>query len=391
MSVRMTREDVPVRVLASGAQLTFPVFRFEGEPGPKVYIQANIHGPEIAGIGAIYDLLNILRQQETIHGSLTIVPSVNPVGLDSKINGLQVGYADLNDHDYSNFNRIYPMLVVDSASSDPDAPRKVALDEFVEQHKDSDLDTIKTAFRAGLKTAIEELESRRAPYGSSYSQKLAMLIQCMAYDADYLIDLHTAGDATYHMFTFEECLPSVPYFNLPYTIQLDDSFSGVLDESFLQPWLRLRKAFEKAGRSISFEDFQLEAFTVELASADKIGRETMQVDAQRIVNYLRLRGVLDGEAVRPQGEFYVCKHNDYRRYKASTGGLLLWNKNIGDWVKAGETLVTVLCAYAYENGETEVKVKAAADGVMINRVETHVVHEGMGLCSVMTEVQKIAF
>jgi uncharacterized protein len=392
MSIHITCEDIPIRVLASGAQLSFPVFRAEGEPGPKVYIQANIHGPEIAGIGAIYELLAILRQQETIHGSLTIVPSVNPVGLDSKINGLQVGYSDLNEHDYSNFNRIYQMLVADSAVNDPDSPCKVALDDFAQRYKDSDLATIKTAFRAALKVALNEIAAKRAPYGANHSQKLAMVIQTMAYNADYLIDLHTAGDAIYHLFTFAECLQVVPYFDLPYTIQLDESFSGVLDEAFLQPWLRLQRALEKEGRSIPFEDFQIEAFTVELGSADQIDREAMKTDAARLVNYLRLRGVLDGKAIKPAGEYYFAPHKFYRRYKAPTGGLLLWHKNAGDTVNAGETFVTILRVYASQpdgSGDTEIDIRAVEDGVIITRSESHVVHEGSSLCSVLTRLEQI--
>src|SRR5688500_16408762 len=112
MAITFTREDLPIRRLASGSLQTTPIFRFTGDtPGKKVYIQANIHGPEIAGIGAAYDLIGLLREEKQLRGSITIVPSINPVGLDTKIGGYQVGYADPNESVVGNFNRIYQMLV----------------------------------------------------------------------------------------------------------------------------------------------------------------------------------------------------------------------------------------------------------------------------------------
>lgn len=392
MPLTITREDIPIRRLASGAQLTIPVFRVAGTaPGKKVYLQANIHGPEIAGIGALHRLLDILRTQEVLNGTLVIVPSVNPVGLDSKINGRQVGYSDLNETIVGNFNRIYQMPVTDTAPDDPDGTRRVALDTFVATHRHSDLATIKQAFRHALKAALDDIAARHQPYGPTHGQKLAAIIQDLAYDADCLIDLHTAGRAAYHMFTFVECLSSVPYFGLKYTVQLGRSFDGVLDEAILQPWLRLRDALAAAGRDIPFADFELEAFTPELGSADMLDAVRMDEDAARIVNYLRYKGVLAGDVQSPSGEYLTCTQAQYRRYRAPTGGLLTWHKHPGDTVTAGEPLVTIVCAYNHlTDSPAERTVLAVEDGIVLNCTDTYVVHEGMGLCSVMTSVTRYA-
>lgn len=384
------REDIPIRVLASGAPLTIPVFYVQGAAdGPNVYVQANIHGPEIAGIGAAYDLLRRLRDEPTIHGQITIVPSINPTGLNSKINGYQVGYADLNETAVGNFNRIYQMLVTDA----DEHKTKVSLPAFAAAHKDTPLPQIKSAFRAALKGALDAIDAKRAAYGMSHGQKLASIIQHLSYDADYLIDLHTAGEAVYHMYTFPESLPMVRYFGLHYTILLDDSFSGVLDEAFLQPWLRLREAFANVGREIPFEMFALEAFTPELGSADTLDHDAMWTDAGRIMNYLRHKGVLEGEGQPEAGVYHFCKHDDYRRYRAPTGGLVLWQKGIGDVVQAGETIAVILRTYAMQadgGGQVEWPIKAVEDGIMINRTDTQVVHEGLGLCSVMANVDQLS-
>lgn len=376
--MQITCEVIPIRVMASGAQQQIHVFRFTGQPGKNVYIQANIHGPEIAGIGAAHDLIQILRQQDEICGSITVIPSVNPVGLDTKFGGYQVGYADPNETAVGNFNRIYQMLVQDEGESE-----KVNLAQFVACHLDADVHTIVQDFKSALHEAVVSLRQSQERYGLRHGLKLAYTIQEMAVQADYVIDLHTAGIAQYHHFTFQECLASARYFGIQHLIQLDESFSGVLDESFLQPWLRLRKAFAKAGREIDFAAFDKEAFTLEFGSADKINRRDMRTDAERIVNYLRLKGVFMGEAVLPEDEFYICPCDDYKRYYAPVGGLILWHKQVGEWIQKGEIFASILQAYH----ETEVPMVAVEDGLINNIVESQVVHEGMAVASILTTLK----
>jgi hypothetical protein len=391
MSTQYHRDELPIRTLASGHQLTIPIHVFEGDTsGPKVYIQANIHGPEIAGIGALHELIKRLHKQ-SVNGTLVIVPNANPVGLNSKVNGMQTGYADLNETVVGNFNRIYQMPVVDTAPEDPDPdePRKVAVDQFAEQHKDDDLPALIRAYRTAIGEALDEMWATWGQTGMRHGQKLALTLQRLSYDADYLIDLHTAGNAIYHMYTFESCLPSVRYFDLPYTVQLDESFSGVLDEAFLQPWTKLHAALAEAGRELAFADFQKEAFTPELGSADTLLRDNMTRDAERLINYLRYRGVLDGDPQQPNGEFIYCTQGDYLRYQSPSGGVLLWHKQPGDRVEAGETLVTILRPYEIGHGETETPVTATRDGVVINISGSQVTHEGMSLCSVITKPKSL--
>jgi len=391
MSVSFSREDIPIRKLASGADLMMPVFRFEGDGDKKVYIQANIHGPEIAGIGAAYDLIRFLSEQEHINGSIIIVPSVNPVGLNTKVNGAQVGYADLNETVVGNFNRIYQLLVTNDApsSDDVDIPQKISLPEFVEQHKNSDVDTIKIAFVEALGAAIDGRWEHSGRNGMRHGLKLALTIQQLSYDANYLIDLHTAARAIYHLYTFPELQSAARWFDLHHLLLLGDSFNGVLDEAFLLPWLWLAQAFKLAGRDLDFALFDREAYTPELGDSDTLDAETMQQDAGRIINYLRYKAILDGDAIEHSGDYFASKHHHYDRYYAPTGGLLLWHKNPGDSIKVGDLLVTVIQSYALQtSSEARTPVYASEAGILINKTSTHVVHEGMILCSVMTQIQQ---
>jgi hypothetical protein len=389
MTVTYQREEIVLRTLASGARLIVPVFRFVGEGSKKVYIQANIHGPEIAGIGAAHHLIDLLQQERALHGTITIVPSINPVGLDSKINGLQVGYADFNESVVGNFNRIYQLLVTDRTPTDPEEVQKVGLVDFVESHLDADIKTIVRDFQTALEAALTDARTKHGRTGLRFGLKLALTIQALAIDANYIIDLHTAGKAIYHFYAFEEEMSSAPYFGIPHIIQLADDFAGVFDEAMLLPWLRLRKAFQEAGREIPFAAFEREAFTPELGSADTMDRGAMEQDAGRILNYLRHKGILDGEGAPVKGTYYKCEQKHYARYNAPTGGLLLWHIKPGAAVRAGDILCTLLCAYNRgTGGETEVPVHAVEDGIVTNVVESQVIHEGMALCSIMTRVEQ---
>lgn len=396
--IHFEREDIHLRSLASGAHLTIPIFHFSGGMGKKVYIQANIHGPEIAGCGAIYALIDELHSQPTIHGTITLVPSINPVGLDTKINNLQVGYVDFNDSSAANWNRIYHLLVDkrkddEEEQPDEDKPRKVDLEDFVARHKDSQVERIVRDFQAELRAALEDVRAKKGKRGMKFNDKLALTAQEMALDCDYVIDLHTAADAVRFIYTFEANMPSVPYWGIPYVIELADEFEGVFDEAFLLPWVRLQKAFQKAGRAIEFAAFDKETFTPELGNADTLNRSDMQADAERIINYLRHKGILTDEAKVGEGPFVKCKHKHYVKYYAPMGGFLLWEKEPGEQVAEGETLATILRPHAVSgnggHGDVEVRIAAQEDSILISRTNTHVVHEGLTLCHVMTKPESL--
>lgn len=383
------RQNIPLRALGSGATLSIPIFRFTGGPGKKVYIQANIHGPEIAGCGAIYELLQRLREETTLHGDVTLVPSINPVGLDTKINNLQVGYMDFNDTSTANWNRIYSLLIAEAPKKTGAKPQLVQLAEFVAQHRESDIPIIVRAFREALAAAHHRVWEHHSRYGLKFSHKLALTVQAEVLDCDYVVDLHTAGEALHHLYTFDGCMDAAKAWQIPYAIELEDNFSGALDEAFLLPWMRLQQAFKAhAGRDIAFGAFDKEVFTLELGNADSLSRPAMVADAARILNYLRAKGILEGEAAVSPEPLLRCTHENYVRYAAPTGGFLVWEKPLGAAVVAGETFATVLRPFAFGANDDplplEVPIRAREDGLLINRTETHVVQEGMSLCAMLT-------
>ena len=100
------REEIALKMLPSGHRLTAPVLRLRGKGDKKCYIQANNHGGEIAGNGAIFSLLTKITSYD-IYGTIIIVPHCNPVSLNTQIDDAQIGVYDAATG--KNWNRLFQL------------------------------------------------------------------------------------------------------------------------------------------------------------------------------------------------------------------------------------------------------------------------------------------
>ena len=106
-----------------GVSYEFPVFRFEGsdKAAPSAYLQAALHAGELPGVVAIDALMPMLAKAEAegrIKGSITIVPSANPIGRAQYHFGEHQGRFHLGTR--TNFNRGFPLLAAPDTSLLPD-------------------------------------------------------------------------------------------------------------------------------------------------------------------------------------------------------------------------------------------------------------------------------
>jgi predicted deacylase len=369
-----------------------PVYHFQGDAGRNVYVQAGMHGPEIQGIAVAYRLVEYLKAERTLHGSVTVVPAVNPAALDLKMNGLQVGYTDPNEHVVGNFNRVFPLLTTKHAPLDPDPvdPLKVDLSTFVASHRDSSVESIEAAFKAALLAAVASIRAKTDRTGVRFGLHLALTIQEMTTQADTVIDLHTDARAIYYGYSAVENIDGFRALGVPHCILLDpNTFDGCFDEQFIVPWIELHGALSEAGREMPFADLRKEAFTLEVGNADEVDRDRADEDAKRILNYLRLRGVLEGKAQNVAMPVDCClqKHRD--NYYADLGGLVFWHKRPGDKLQAGDVVATIL-APATSNAEgkaVEYPILAKEPGLLINVARSQVAYQGIQIFSVLTHLQ----
>ncbi len=104
-----------VQTGVSGDTLSLTSFTYENGSGPKIYLQGNLHGPEIFGTALLVKLINYLSKNQIIRGTLTIVPQANPFGVQSQTYGLIHGR--WNPQTGNNWNRIFSKQEGDSVEA----------------------------------------------------------------------------------------------------------------------------------------------------------------------------------------------------------------------------------------------------------------------------------
>ena len=317
------KTEIKVGQNVAGAPQVVPVFSIKGkEPGPKVYIQANLHGAEIQGNAVIYQLLHRLKSVE-IRGQITLVPLANPVGLNQKAGEYTMGRFDPVTG--ANWNRMYFHDLS-------------FLDEFVEQHIDESDEQINQAFAIKINELLSD--AFHQPLGLKTGQHVCYALQQMAQDADYVIDLHTGPMSAKHLYVPEYALESAKYFNVPNVLIIPNGFDGALDEACFVPWWSLSEAFAKKGRTLKVEH---EAFTYELGSQETISMSDAQKDVESIFSYLSYKNMFIDDSFAPADiKRYTCTLDNYRTVYAPRGGLVEYHARFGEILPAGSPLASML-------------------------------------------------
>ena len=162
----------------SGDSILLTSFHYENGSGQKIYLQGNLHGPEIFGTALLVKLIEYLKKNPIIAGTLTIVPQANPFGVQSQTYGLIHGR--WNQQTGNNWNRI-----------------------FSKQEGDG----------------IEAI--------------LARALISLAKDHDVVLDIHTSGiDTIPHIYVSEEASGTFETLGCAYHIVYgEDDYYGAFDET----------------------------------------------------------------------------------------------------------------------------------------------------------------
>lgn len=319
----ITKKVINVGETVSGQAHQVTVFNVKGVgPGPKVYIQANLHGAELQGNAVIYQLLRRLENLE-IRGELTIVPQANPIGLNQKSGDYTYGRFDPVTG--VNFNRMYHHDLS-------------FLPEFIERNIDASDEDIRSRFRDELRSSLHD--ALDSPFGLSTARRLCYTLQSMALEADYVLDLHTGPISSKHLYVAEYAQDKASYFNIPHVIIIPNEFDGALDEASFVPWWSLSQAFENRGRKL---EILQEAFTVELGSEEMIDLDAAEHDCDSLMSYLSHKDIFVGADFQPlEMVRYGCFLKDYKIVYAPRGGLVEYKAAFGEVLEAGAPLASFL-------------------------------------------------
>ncbi|MBR9728341.1 succinylglutamate desuccinylase/aspartoacylase family protein [Shewanella intestini] len=362
--------SVELGELATGQRLTAPVYTFEGhdKQAASVYIQANVHGAEVQGNAVIYQLMRLLENY-TIAGDIHCVPLANPLGINQKSGEFTLGRFDPITG--INWNREYfdhSPVVADIAT-------------WYQAHQQLTNNELFDAFRGQLLTSCQTRLAQ--PWGVSTGHRLALTLQSMAHKADIVLDLHTGPKSAKHLYCPEYDMADARWFSIPYALVIPNEFGGAMDEAAFYPWWQLQQYCASIGRNFNVP---VSAFTLELASQERIDLVDAKQDALGILAYLSHRGVIKEHVAPKVMSRWGCYLADYKKLHAPRAGMVEYCAAVGKPLAAGQNLVNLLRLDQYGSEYALTAVSLPCDCVPILHFASASVHQGTELYKVMTNV-----
>jgi predicted deacylase len=354
------QERIELPTVAPGTRRELTVFRY-GTPGarPKAYLQAGLHADELPGMLVLRHLLEALDHaaaRDAIKGEIVVLPVANPIGLSQFLNTYHLGRYDFVSGD--NFNRGYCDLVEPVA-------RRVA------GRLGADPGANVAMIRAAMAVALAE----QAPVGEFDLLRHTLLR--LAHDADIVLDLHADTDALVHLYVGTPLWPGATDLaadiDARVVLTAEDSGGNAFDEACSAPWWQLRKRFP---------DHPIPpaclASTLELRDCNAVDDRLARDDAAGLLRFLTRRGLLDGDAGAPPRLLCDATPLDgMDPVKAPVAGLVVYRRQLGDRVRAGETIAEIVDPLG-----ASLEVAARTDGLLFARSMQRFVRPGTNIAKI---------
>ena len=322
-----------------GVEWRVPVFRFTGTDAgaPSVYLQAALHASELPGTALLHFLCARLRQAEedgAILGDITVVPQANPIGLSQVHFGEMQGRFDLGSR--TNFNRDFPLIALDER------------DDLL--GKDMPL------------TAVNRLKRE---------------LLHMALGADLVLDLHCDDESVQYAYIDAAFWPEAADLASALDMQavfLSDGESTAFEEA-------VGHAFKRQGGETLTTVPGRVAVTLELRGTRDVSPAMARADAEGLWRFLAARGVVR-DAVRLEtfaGPAVSLDHIDMIR--ALEAGTVLFDRDVGERVEAGDRLATIITRPGHADGTLE--IRAGRAGLIATRTSDRFVRRGGDLMKIL--------
>ena len=304
------RGKVRLAELADGAPVEVPVLLLNGAaPGPRLYLGAAIHGDEVNGIAILSEALRGLDLQR-LRGQIVCVPVQHPLAL----------YAD----------------------------HRLPLAQFVKSPLDQAPADAWTCFPGSA--------------DGNLAQQLAHLLFGLIRECDYLIDIHTPTRGGRY----------VPIAILPHEDLDGDGRIMRLAKGLGNGWImRSSNDFYVARGILCVEAARIgvPGFTFEIGEGGRLEPEVVEKGRDCILNALQSLEMMEIDRKEP-AETHVMK--EFVGLRAKHGGLLYNHKALGDAVKQGDLLASVVDVY----GDEVERVLAPQDGFAVRLTTLSTVSTG---------------
>ena len=333
-------------------------YHFGRAGGRKAYIQAALHADEVPAMLVAQSLrtrLQLLEQQGRVAGKVVLVPAANPLGLGQVINERPFGRFDLATG--INYNRGYPQLGGELVTAlrdqlGPDAGANVR------------------AVRAQLRRQLAAWQ----PASDVHALKKALL--SLAVDADVVLDLHCDNEAALHLYASSaqvaELEPLARLLQASALLHSGVAGGDPFDEACFRPWVELADSLQ--GRAPL--PLACLAATVELRGEVQVDYATAALDADAILRFLALQGILDlGPVELPPASCRATPLEGTQRLDAPHSGMLVYLRALGDQVAAGDAIADLIDPVS---GDVTT-LRAQVDGVFFARLSHRYVIRGMNV------------
>lgn len=327
-TIDVDASEIIIAADTPGLEWRLPVFRFRGtKPGaPATYLQAALHANELPGTALLHFLVEKLRQAESegrILGDITVVPQANPIGAAQLHFGELQGRFDLGTR--TNFNRDFPLIALGE---------RPGLTDDLDRH-----------------SAVDRLKRH---------------LLSMALGADLVLDLHCDDEGLQYAYIDAAFWPEAADLAAALDMQavfLSDGESSAFEEAVAHAWRH-----ERAGERKASLPGRL-SVTVELRGTRDVYPEMARKDAEGLYRFLAGRGVIAAER-QPLSAFggVVAPLDNVEMIRAPEAGAILFHKDVGERVKAGELLATVIARPGRADGAIE--IRSPQDGLIVTRAST---------------------
>jgi predicted deacylase len=360
--VRTTIDLLPQQTLGSGHALS--VLRFGPESAErKIHLQAALHADEMPGALMLHELARRLAELDAadrLRWQIQLVPLANPIGLGQYVSGYYpIGRFHLPS--FENFNRGFPdvtPLIVERAKD------RLSADETSNVH--------------GIRALMREALAAKQPRTEIEALRLTLLQ--LAFDADWVLDLHCDGESVPHLYTGTDLWP-----DFEPLARLIGSQANLLawhsgctpfDEALSRPWFELRT--QLAG---TFPvPLACRAATIELRGQSDVAYDVSQGDSDAMIAFMTIIGAIQGPVPKPPLLLYPATPLEAcELIIAPRSGVIVHRASVGSSLRAGEGVSDIVDPV---NGKTAT-LQTRHGGLLFARSRNRFAHAG-------AEVAKIA-
>lgn len=304
------RHSLKLVELADGTSISLPLDLINGaEPGPRFYLGAAIHGDEVDGVAILFRALAGIDPAK-MRGSVVCVPVQHPLSFHA-------------DH-------------------------RLPISQFMKSPLDQAPADAWTCFPGD--------------HDGNLSQILAATLFDMIKECDWAVDIHTPTRGGRY----------VPIAILPHPSLADHARAEEMAQAMGTGWImRTDSGFYVADGILCVEATRagVPCFTFETGEGGRLEEDVVDSGAQNIRNVLHWLGMVDGEIV-PAKQTYLMR--EFVGLRAQRGGLLLPKVTLGDLVKKGDLLCSIVNIF----GDEVEQIIAPRDGVYVRATTLSTVSRG---------------